>query len=190
MYKRQHLPVQSGSNRILKAMNRQHSREDYFKLISNVKKYIPDCAISHDLICGFPTETEQDHKETISLMQSVKYSFGYMFKYSERPGTLAARKLKDDVNDKIKKRRLQEVVDLQQQHSLERTKEFIGKTTEVLIEKESKKSDKEWSGRNPQNTTVVFPKENYNLGDFVSVKIRKCTSATLKGKAIGYSKNN
>lgn len=185
-----HLPVQSGSNRILKAMNRQHSREDYFKLISNVKKYIPDCAISHDLICGFPTETEQDHKETISLMQSVKYSFGYMFKYSERPGTLAARKLKDDVNDKIKKRRLQEVVDLQQQHSLERTKEFIGKTTEVLIEKESKKSDKEWSGRNPQNTTVVFPKENYNIGDFVSVKIRKCTSATLKGKAIGYSKNN
>lgn len=185
-----HLPVQSGSNKILKAMNRQHSREDYFKLIANVKKYIPDCAISHDLICGFPTETEQDHKETISLMQSVKYSFGYMFKYSERPGTLAARKLKDNVNDKIKKRRLQEVVDLQQKHSLERAKEFIGKTTEVLIEKESKKSNKEWSGRNTQNTTVVFPKENYNIGDFVNVKIRECTSATLKGKAIGYSKNN
>ena len=185
-----HLPVQSGSNRILKAMNRQHTREDYFKLIDNIKTYLPDCAISHDLICGFPSETEQDHKDTLSLMAYVRYSFGYMFSYSERPGTMAARKLKDDIPEKIKKRRLQEVVDLQQKHSLERTQEFLGQFTEVLIEKSSKKSEAEWAGRNPQNTMVVFPKEHYDIGDYVMVKIEDCTSATLKGKAIDYSKNN
>ena len=185
-----HLPVQSGSNRILKAMNRQHTREDYFKLIDNIKTYLPDCAISHDLICGFPSETEQDHKDTLSLMAYVKYSFGYMFSYSERPGTMAARKLKDDIPEKIKKRRLQEIVDLQQKHSLDRTQEFLGQFTEVLIEKSSKKSEADWAGRNPQNTMVVFPKEHYNIGDYVMVKIEDCTSATLKGKAIDYSKNN
>ena len=185
-----HLPVQSGSNRILKAMNRQHTREDYIKLIDNIKTYLPDCAISHDLICGFPSETEQDHKDTLSLMAYVKYSFGYMFSYSERPGTMAARKLKDDIPEKIKKRRLQEVVDLQQKHSLDRTQEFLGQLTEVLIEKSSKKSEADWAGRNPQNTMVVFPKEHYNIGDYVMVKIEDCTSATLKGKAIDYSKNN
>ena len=185
-----HLPVQSGSNRILKAMNRQHSREDYFKLIDNIKKYLPDCSISHDLICGFPTETERDHQDTLSLMQYVKYSFGYMFSYSERPGTLAARKLEDDIPEEIKKNRLQEVVALQQQHSLERSQCYLGQVTEVLIEKTSKKSDKEWAGRNPQNSTVVFPKEQYKVGDFVMVKIDNCTSATLKGIALGYSKNN
>ena len=185
-----HLPVQSGSNRILKAMNRQHTREDYFKLIDNIKTHLPDCAISHDLICGFPSETEQDHKDTLSLMEYVKYSFGYMFSYSERPGTLAARKLKNDIPEKIKKRRLQEVVDLQQKHSLERSQEFLGQSTEVLIEKSSKKSEANWAGRNPQNTMVVFPKEHYDIGDYVMVKIEDCTSATLKGKAIDYSKNN
>ncbi len=185
-----HLPVQSGSNRILKAMNRQHTREDYFKLIDNIKTHLPDCAISHDLICGFPSETEQDHKDTLSLMAYVRYSFGYMFSYSERPGTMAARKLKDDIPEKIKKRRLQEVVDLQQKHSLYRTQEFLGKFTEVLIEKSSKKSDADWAGRNPQNIMVVFPKEHYDIGDYVIVKIEDCTSATLKGKAIDYSKNN
>ena len=185
-----HLPVQSGSNRILKAMNRQHTREDYFELIDNIKTHLPDCAISHDLICGFPSETEQDHKDTLSLMAYVKYSFGYMFSYSERPGTMAARKLKDDIPEKIKKRRLQEVVDLQQKHSLERTQEFLGQFTEVLIEKSSKKSEVDWAGRNPQNTMVVFPKEHYDIGDYVMVKIEDCTSATLKGKAIDYSKNN
>ena len=185
-----HLPVQSGSNRILKAMNRQHTREDYIKLIDNIKTYLPDCAISHDLICGFPSETEQDHKDTLSLMAYVKYSFGYMFSYSERPGTMAARKLKDDIPEKIKKRRLQEVVDLQQKHSLDRTQEFLGQFTEVLIEKSSKKSEADWAGRNPQNTMVVFPKEHYDIGDYVMVKIEDCTSATLKGKAIDYSKNN
>ena len=185
-----HLPVQSGSNRILKAMNRQHTREDYIKLIDNIKTYLPDCAISHDLICGFPSETEQDHKDTLSLMAYVKYSFGYMFSYSERPGTMAARRLKDDIPEKIKKRRLQEVVDLQQKHSLDRTQEFLGQFTEVLIEKSSKKSESDWAGRNPQNIMVVFPKEHYDIGDYVMVKIEDCTSATLKGKAIDYSKNN
>jgi tRNA-2-methylthio-N6-dimethylallyladenosine synthase len=185
-----HLPVQSGSDRILKAMNRQHTREDYFELIDNIKKYLPDCSISHDLICGFPSETEQDHQDTLSLMQYVKYSFGYMFSYSERPGTLAARKLEDDIPEATKKLRLQEVVALQQKHSLERSQDFLGQVTEVLIEKTSKKSDAEWAGRNPQNSTVVFPKEQYKIGDFVMVKIENCTSATLKGVALGYSKNN
>jgi len=185
-----HLPVQSGSNRILKAMNRQHTREDYFELIDNIKQFIPDCAISHDMISGFPTETEEDHKDTLSLMNYVKYSFGYMFAYSERPGTLAERKLEDDIPEETKKRRLQEVVALQQQHSLERSQEFLGQTVEVLIEKTSKKSNAEWAGRTPQNTMVVFPKEHYAVGDFVLVKIDDCTSATLKGKAIEYSKNN
>ena len=184
-----HLPVQSGSNNILKAMNRQHTREEYFELIDNIKTLLPDCTISHDIICGFPTESEEDHKDTLSLMEYVKYSFGYMFAYSERPGTLAERKMKDDIPEEVKKRRLSEVVELQQKHSLYRSQEFLNQVTEVLIEKTSKKSDAEWSGRNPQNTTVVFPKENYKVGDFVMVKIDDCTSATLKGKAIGYSKN-
>jgi tRNA-2-methylthio-N6-dimethylallyladenosine synthase len=184
-----HLPVQSGSNNILKAMNRQHTREEYFELIDNIKTLLPDCTISHDIICGFPTESEEDHKDTLSLMEYVKYSFGYMFAYSERPGTLAERKMKDDIPEEVKKRRLSEVVELQQKHSLYRSQEFLNQVTEVLIEKTSKKSDAEWSGRNPQNTTVVFPKENYKVGDFVMVKIEDCTSATLKGKAIGYSKN-
>jgi len=185
-----HLPVQSGSNRILKEMNRQHTREEYFELIDNIRKIIPDCGISQDMIVGFPTETEQDHQDTLSLMDYVKYDFGYMFAYSERPGTLAERKMEDDVPEETKKRRLAEIVELQQQHSHYRTKQFSGKTVEVLIEKPSKKSDAHWSGRNEQSTVVVFPKEHYKIGDFVNVKISDCTSATLIGKAVGYSKNN
>ena len=185
-----HLPVQSGSNKILKAMNRQHTREEYIDLIKNIKNIIPECSISHDMIVGFPGETEEDHKKTLQLMDAVKYSFGYMFKYSERPGTLAHRKLKDDVEESTKKRRLNEIVELQQKHSLIRTKEFLNKTVEVLIEKTSKKSKLHWSGRNSENTVVVFPKEHYKVGDFVNVKITDCTSATLLGSAIGYSKNN
>ncbi|WP_228850682.1 tRNA (N6-isopentenyl adenosine(37)-C2)-methylthiotransferase MiaB [Aegicerativicinus sediminis] len=185
-----HLPVQSGSNRVLKAMNRQHTREEYFDLIDNIKKIIPDCAISQDMIAGFPTETEEDHKDTLSLMEYVKYDFGFMFAYSERPGTLAARKLEDDIEEPIKKRRLQEIIRLQQKHSLYRTQQHLGKIEEVLIEKESKKSSLHWSGRNSQNTVVVFPKENYKPGDFVNVKIIDCTSATLIGEAVGYSNNN
>ncbi len=146
-----HLPVQSGSNKILKAMNRQHTREEYIDLIKNIKNIIPECSISHDMIVGFPGETEEDHKKTLQLMDTVKYSFGYMFKYSERPGTLAHRKLKDDVEESTKKRRLNEIVELQQKHSLIRTKEFLNKTVEVLIEKTSKKSKLHWSGRNSEN---------------------------------------
>ena len=185
-----HLPVQSGSNSILKAMNRQHTREEYITLIENIYKIIPDCSISHDMISGFPNESEQDHKDTLSLMEKVKYSFGYMFKYSERPGTPAAKKLDDNIDEIIKSKRLSEIVELQQKHSLYRSKQFIGKTVEVLIEKESKKSNLNWAGRNQQNTTVVFPKKNYKIGDFVNVKINDCTSATLVGLATGYSKNN
>ncbi len=185
-----HLPVQSGSDRILKLMNRQHTREEYFELIDNIKRIIPDCTISHDLITGFPTETEEDHQDTLSLMEYVKYAFGYMFAYSERPGTMAERKLDDDIPLTIKKRRLAEVVALQQKHSKYVTEQFLGKTVEVLIEKSSKKSDQHWSGRNEQNTVVVFPKEHYKPGDFVNVKVNECTSATLIGEAVGYSENN
>ena len=185
-----HLPVQSGSDSVLKAMNRQHTRKEYLDLVENIFKIIPDCSISHDMISGFPNESEDDHKQTLSLMENVKYSFGYMFKYSERPGTLAAKKLEDNVDEKTKSRRLSEIVDLQQKHSLFRSKQFIGKTVEVLIEKESKKSSSHWAGRNQQNATVVFPKKKFNVGDFVNVKVNDCTSATLVGEATGYSKNN
>ncbi len=185
-----HLPVQSGSNRILKEMNRLHTREEYFELIDNIKRLIPDCAISQDMIAGFPTETEEDHQDTLSLMEYVKYDFGFMFAYSERPGTLAERKMEDDIPEDIKKRRLNEIIALQQKHSLMRTQEHVGKTEEVLIEKPSKRSDAHWSGRNTQNTVVVFPKGNYKVGDFVNVKITDCTSATLIGEAVGYSDNN
>lgn len=185
-----HLPVQSGSDRILKKMNRLHTREEYFTLIDNIRKIIPDCAISQDMIAGFPTETEEDHQDTLSLMEYVKYDFGFMFAYSERPGTMAGRKMEDDVPEPVKKRRLQEIIELQREHSLYRTQQHLGKIEEVLIEKESKKSDLHWSGRNTQNTMVVFPKEHYKVGDFVRVKIEDCTSATLLGTPVGYSDNN
>ncbi len=179
-----HLPVQSGSDNILKAMNRQHTRSEYISLIKQIRNLIPDCGISHDMISGFPNETEKDHRETLSLMNEVKYDFGYMFKYSERPGTLAAKKFQDNVPEKIKKNRLQEIIDLQQLHSKFRTEQYIGKVVEVLIEKESKKSNLYWAGRNQQNTVVVFPKNSHKLGDFVKVKIKECTSATLIGESI------
>jgi tRNA-2-methylthio-N6-dimethylallyladenosine synthase len=179
-----HLPVQSGSTRILEAMNRQHTREEYMALIDDIRRIIPDCGISQDMITGFPTETEEDHQDTLSLMEYVQYDFGFMFMYSERPGTMAARKMEDDVPDQVKKRRLTEIIDLQQKHSALRTKNFVGKTVEVLIEKESKKDPNYWSGRTPQNTVAVFPKEGFKPGDFVMVQIEDCTSATLIGKAV------
>ena len=185
-----HLPVQSGSNRILKAMNRLHTREEYFELIDNIRNIIPDCGISQDMIAGFPTENEEDHQDTLTLMEYVKYDYGFMFAYSERPGTLAERKLKDDVPEETKKRRLTEIIELQRQHSLERIKANLGKTKEVLIEGTSRKSDAHWMGRTSQNTVAVFPKENYKVGDYVMVEIQDCTSATLLGKAVGYSHNN
>ena len=179
-----HLPVQSGSDNVLKAMNRQHTRAEYIELIDHIRRILPDCGISQDMISGFPNETEQDHQDTLSLMDYVKYDFGFMFMYSERPGTPAAKKLEDNIPENVKKIRLQEIVKRQQQHSLYRTQRFVGQTVEVLIEKESKKSKKHWSGRNEQNTVVVFPKENFKIGDFVNVKIHDCTSATLIGKAL------
>ncbi len=185
-----HLPVQSGSDRILKEMNRLHTREEYFKLIDYIRELMPECSISQDLIVGFPTETEDDHKDTLSLMEYVKYDFGYMYAYSERPGTMAARKLEDDVPAETKQRRLAEIVKLQREHNHFRTQRFLGDTVEVLIERESKKSSEHWSGRTTQNTVAVFPKENYKVGEFVNVKINDCTSATLIGEAVGYSENN
>ena len=184
-----HLPVQSGSNAMLKAMNRQHTREEYMELIDNIFKIVPEMALSQDMIVGFCGETEQDHKDTLDLMEYVKYDFGFMFAYSERPGTLAGKKMDDDVPAAVKKRRLTEVIDLQQKHSLYRTQQHLGKVEEVLIEGTSKKNPNEWKGRNTQNTVIVFPKEHYKLGDFVNVKVEDCTSATLKGTAVGYSDN-
>lgn len=185
-----HLPVQSGSNRILKAMNRLHTREEYFELIDKIRQIIPDCSISQDMIAGFPSETEEDHQDTLSLLEKVKYDFGYMYAYSERPGTLAERKMEDDVPEPVKKRRLAEIIALQREHGHYRTKQHVGKIEEVLIEGTSKKSESDWMGRNSQSTVVVFPKENYKVGDFVNVKINACTSATLIGEAVGYSDNN
>lgn len=181
-----HLPVQSGSNRILKEMNRLHTREEYFDLIDNIRRILPECSISQDMITGFPTETEQDHQDTLSLMSYVKYNFGFMYKYSERPGTLAERKLEDDVPEDIKKRRLTEIVQLQRDLGTEQIKKFVNTKVEVLIERESKKSNEQWSGKTSQNIVVVFPKENYGIGELVYVKISDCTSATLIGTAVGY----
>ena len=142
------------------------------------------------MIAGFPTETEQDHQDTLSLMEYVKYNFGYMFTYSERPGTLAERKLEDDIPEDVKSRRLAEIIELQLKHSAFRTQQFLNTTVEVLIEKESKKSNQHWSGRTEHNIVAVFPKGNYNVGDFVNVKITDCTKATLIGDGVGLSKNN
>lgn len=182
-----HLPVQSGSNRILKEMNRLHSREQYLALIQNIRTLLPTCSVTQDMIAGFPTETDQDHADTLSLMETVKYSFGYMYAYSERPGTLAGRKMVDDVPEDVKMSRLQQIVDLQRKHSLFRTQEFVGQIVEVLIDKVSKKSDNDLSGRTSQSLTAVFPRENYKIGDFVMVKVESCTSGTLIGTAVGYS---
>ena len=185
-----HLPLQSGSNRILKEMNRLHTIEEYFELIDTIRRILPDCAISQDMISGFPSETEQDHQDTLKALERVKYDFGYMYLYSERPGTMAARKMEDDVPAEIKQRRLSEIIALQREHCEFRTKQHLGKVQEILVEGPSKKSDAHWMGRNSQNTVAVFPKEHYQVGDFVSVQINDCTSATLIGEAIGYGKNN
>tara|TARA_B100001057_G_scaffold291131_1_gene291170 strand:+ start:11894 stop:13231 length:1338 start_codon:yes stop_codon:yes gene_type:complete len=176
-----HLPIQSGSDRILKKMNRLHTRHEYLKLIKKIREIIPNCGISHDMITGFPTETERDHQDTLSLMEEVKYDFGYMFAYSERPGTYAARHFKDDISSELKQRRLEEIITLQQKHSLERNKRFINSKCSVLIDKSSKKSDDYWSGRTSENNVVVFPKHNLSLGDIVNVKVNECTTATLIG---------
>ena len=179
-----HLPVQSGNSRILEMMNRGYTREWYLNRIDTIRRIIPDCGISMDVITGFCSETEEEHKDTISLMEEVKYDFGYMFAYSERPKTLAERKYKDDVPEEKKKKRLQEIVDLQQKHSGERTRMGLGKVHKVLVEGVSKKSADNLYGRNSQNTVVVFPKGNYKKGDYVNVLAEDCTSATLIGRAV------
>lgn len=179
-----HLPVQSGSTRILQLMNRTYTREWYVAKINRIREIIPDCGISSDIISGFCTETEKDHQETLSLMEFSKYDMSYMFFYSERPGTLAQKRYKDDVPGEIKKKRLQEIVEVQNKLSLESYKKDVGKVFEVLIEGNSKRSDKDWMGRNTQNKVIVFPKENYDLkkGNYVKVKVNDCTQATLLGK--------
>lgn len=179
-----HLPVQSGSSRILKKMNRKYSREEYLRLIDKIKTIIPKCGISHDIIVGFSDENDEDHKATLSLMEYVKYDFGYMFAYSERSGTIAAKKMLDNVSDKIKQQRLQEVIALQRKHSYYRMQKNIGEIQEILIDNISKKDINYLSGRNSQNAVVVFPKENFKIGDVVNIKIQNCTSATLIGQAI------
>ena len=176
-----HLPIQSGSDRILKKMNRLHTRQEYLDLIRKIREIIPNCGISHDMITGFPSETERDHQDTLSLMEEVKYDFGYMFAYSERPGTYAARHFKDDISPKLKQRRLEEIITLQQKHSFERNKRFINSECPVLIDKSSKKSNNFWSGRTSENNVVVFPKYNFSLGDIVNVEVQDCTTATLIG---------
>lgn len=180
-----HLPVQSGSSEVLKRMNRQHTREEYIELIDKIRTILPDCAISHDMIAGFCGETEEEHQETLSLMEYVKYDFGYMFAYSNRPGTPADKKMEDDVPEEVKKRRLQEIIELQQIHAKERMDAYVGGTYEVLIEGNSRKDENEWFGRTTQNAVMVFPKvEGTKVGDFVMVKANSCTSATLLGEMI------
>ena len=176
-----HLPVQSGSDKILKEMNRQHTRKEYLNLVTEIKTILPDCGISQDMITGFPNETEKDHLDTLSLMNLVKYDFGFMFKYSERPGTLASRKLEDNIPEEIKQRRLSEIIDLQFKHSFENLSKYVNKKTVVLIEKQSKKSKGFWAGRNEQNIMVVFPKEDFKTGEFVEVLVKENTATTLKG---------
>ena len=176
-----HLPVQSGSDRILKKMNRKHTVKEYKDLVKKIKKILPDCGISQDMITGFPSESEADHLDTLKLMDYVKYDFGFMFKYSERPGTLAAKKFNDDVPESIKQRRLNEIINLQLKHSYKNLFNYRGKIVEVLIEKESKKSNKHWCGRNPQNIMVVFPKKDLKIGDYALIKINDNTSTTLIG---------
>jgi len=177
-----HLPVQSGSSRILKLMNRGYDRKWYINRIDAIKRIIPNCGISMDMITGFCTETDLDHKETLSLMNYVKYDFGYMFKYSERPNTLAQRKYVDDVDEATKSKRLSEIITLQQKHSLYNNQKQIGKVKEVLVEGISKKSNDYLFGRTTQNTVVVFPKGDIQTGELINVKINSCTSATLLGE--------
>ncbi len=181
-----HLPVQSGSTRILQLMNRTYTREWYIKKVDRIREIIPGCAISSDVISGFCTETEEDHQDTLSIMAYSKYELSYMYAYSERPGTLAQRRYADDIPEAVKKRRLTEIIDLQRELSAVLFEQEVGKTFEVLIEADSRRSNEDWSGRNTHGKVIVFPKENYNLkkGDYVQVKVHKATSGTLIGTIV------
>ncbi|HMR44526.1 MAG TPA: TRAM domain-containing protein, partial [Saprospiraceae bacterium] len=178
-----HLPVQSGNSRVLEVMNRTYDREWYIGKVNRIYEIMPECAISSDIIAGFCTETEEEHADTLSMIEFAKYSMSYMFAYSERPGTMAARKYADDIPDEVKKRRLNEIIRLQNQVSFQHNKNDIGKTFEVLIEGDSKKSEAEFKGRNSQNKMIVFPKKpGLKPGDYVQVKVKEATSATLIGE--------
>ena len=179
-----HLPLQSGSTRVLQLMNRTYTREWYIAKVNRIREIIPDCGISSDIIAGFCTETDEDHADTLSMMKSSAYDMSYMFFYSERPGTLAARRYADDIPETVKKSRLKEIVELQGRLSYESNKKDVGKTFKVLIEGNSKKSDADWMGRSSQNKVIVFPKENYNYkkGDYAFVKVNDFTQATLIGE--------
>lgn len=181
-----HLPIQSGNTRILQLMNRTYSREWYLAKVDRIKEIIPDCAISTDIITGFCTETEEEHNDTLSAMEYAQYDYAYMFFYSERPGTLAARRFTDDVPEEVKKRRLQEIINLQNELSKKSNEKDIGKTFEVLIEGESKKDANFWKGRNSQNKMLVFPKAHYEFkpGDYVNVQVQNATQATLIGQIV------
>lgn len=179
-----HLPVQSGSSEVLKKMNRVYNREYYLERIQTIKNLIPDIALSTDILSGFCDETEQDHQDTLSIMKEVGYSSAFMFRYSVREGTKAAEKFEDNVPDEVKARRLDEIITLQQQLSLENNKKDIGKTFEVLVEGVSKRSDQKMFGRNSQNKVCVFPREETEIGTYVFVKITQCTAGTLLGELI------
>jgi len=179
-----HLPVQSGSSSVLERMHRGYTHEWYMQRIEAIRRIVKDCAISTDFIAGFCGETEEEHKQTIALMNEVKFDFAYMFKYSERPNTYAQRKFADDVADDVKTRRLNEIIDLQQQHSLASNRADLNKTFQVLVEGESRKSADNLFGRNSQNKVVVFPRKNYKVSDYVNVLVNDCSSATLKGVSV------
>jgi tRNA-2-methylthio-N6-dimethylallyladenosine synthase len=179
-----HLPVQSGSDNMLLKMNRKYTRSWYLDRISAIKRILPDASISTDTISGFCSETEADHQETLSMMEHVGYDFAYMFKYSERPDTAASKRFPDDIAEEVKARRLQEIIDLQSKLSLQENKKDVGKIVEVLVEGVSKRSKEHFSGRNSQNKVVVFPKENYKIGDYATVYIYECTGGTLKGRTV------
>lgn len=180
-----HLPVQSGNSRVLDLMNRTYDREWYMERVDAIRRIIPGCAISTDVITGFCTETEEEHAETLSMMDYVQYDFAYMFAYSERPGTLAAKRYADDVPEDVKKRRLTEVVNKQQEHSLFRMEQHVGQVHKVLIEGFSKRSDEDYCGRNDQNAMVVFPIDpRFKPGQYANVLIERCTSATLMGQIV------
>ncbi|WP_212003124.1 tRNA (N6-isopentenyl adenosine(37)-C2)-methylthiotransferase MiaB [Chitinophaga sp. HK235] len=179
-----HLPVQSGSNRVLQLMNRTYTREWYMKKVERIREILPDCGLSTDVITGFCTETEEDHQQTLDIMRFAFYDLAYMYFYSERPGTLAARRYQDDIPEDVKKRRLAEVVELHRQQAEINMKNDVGKTFKVLVEGTSKRSDEHLFGRNDQNKVVVFPRENFKKGEYVMVKVDSCTSGTLIGKAV------
>jgi tRNA-2-methylthio-N6-dimethylallyladenosine synthase len=179
-----HLPAQSGSSRILKLMNRKYDREWYMNRITAIREIVPGCSVSTDMITGFSSETEEDHLQSLSLMEWAGYDFAYMFKYSERPGTRAARHNPDDVPEEVKTRRLNEIIELQNRLSLESKKRDVGRTFEVLAEGVSKKSKEHFSGRTSQNKVVVFPRNNFSPGDIAEVRITSCTSATLIGEVV------